>query len=136
MSKYWDLSSLKMMDKTAEKILKDLTGGKTVLNMNKHSCSSYKYPEFIVGKNYWIDISGHIIEPQKFRLCKITYIRSGIIFYIEIKNPKKEYNMEEFCLNHLFCSPEEIDVDLDPDYYEVRDFCGKMKVNYKGKLKN
>jgi len=133
--KYWELDKLKMLSLETETLIKKLNKDeKTIINVNIHSCNSYKYPKLEVNNKYWINLNNKFSSEIQYELCTITYIRSGVIFYVLDSNPTKEYYFEEFCLNHLHCSPKEITVNLDSDYYEVRDFCGKMKVNYIGKL--
>jgi hypothetical protein len=132
---YWDLDNLVMSKPEMEVFIRKVNNGaKMIINVNKHSCMELKYPKLIVGKKYWIDVAENTFSQPQFELCTINYIRSGIVFFTIDSNPEIEHYFEEFCLNHLHTSPEEITVNLDPDYYEVRDFCGKMKVNYIGKV--
>ncbi len=134
-NKYWDLTGLKLGSKEVEDTIKNVynEGNKTIINLNKHSCNNYRYPKFEVGKRYWINCEEKFLNMPKYKLCEITYIRSGIIFY-KVIGSETEESMPEFCLAHLKASPEEISIDLDSDYYELRDASGKMKVNYTAKV--
>ena len=134
MNKYWDLSTLKQHSKEVEEIIKNTVNGgrKTVLNLNNHSCFNREYVKFEVGSKYWINQSILLLDSDSYKLCEITYIRSGIIFYKVIGESEEKY-LAEFSIAHLYASPEEISVPLDENYYEVIDMSGKIKVNYTSK---
>lgn len=131
-NQYWDLSILKNSTKEQEEFIKNFInkGEKTKLHLNTHSCMNRRYPLFIEGKEYYIDVSNGFLDMPKYKRCKITGLRAGIVFYIELDNPSTEHYMHEFSLAHYFSEPAELSLPLDGDYYEVVPISGMMKVNY------
>ena len=128
---YWNLEDLHMGDIENEIFYRDKLnkGKKTILSVHHHSCNNMKYPKLEIGNEYYIDTSNNLEKP-KYEKCKITDIKSGVVFYI-IENDIKENHFEEFSLTHYFAEPIEIYVDLSNEFYEVIGSSGKMKVNYK-----
>ncbi len=126
-NKYWDLSVFED-NVDIDKFIFD-NRGKIKINLHDHSCMNRKYPKLEIGKYYYIDCSHNLLEPSSYKLCLITEIRSGVIFYT-IENQEKEHHFEEFCLTHYFSEPTEITIKLNPKHYEVMSRSGKMKVNY------
>lgn len=132
--KYWEIGKLQMSSKEVEDFIKYNfnAGNKTRIGLHEHSCGNRRYPKLEVGKQYYIDTS-HPLDTPKYEKCKITDIRSGVVFYI-VDGEKVEKHFEEFSLIHYFAEPSVIDVNLDEEYYEVISASGKMKVNYLVKL--
>lgn len=130
---YWYPSDYKMGTYQEEMFFMFLYKKKITYNVHHYSCSEQKFPKLSVGETYWVDVSESLSDSSKYRKCKITYIRSGIVFYI-VEGEVNERWFAEGSLQHGFTAPLEITVDLDPEFYEVIDHSGLMKVNYIGKL--
>ncbi len=130
---YWDLDMYHSDDILFENFYRDVMNGgnKTQIHVHRHSCAKRKYPKLEVGKEYWIDIAD-MMSKQEYIKCKISYIRNGVIFYIRL-DKNIECHFDEFCIMHYYTEPLELNVNLNPDYYEVISTSGKMKVNYLNK---
>jgi len=131
---YWYPSDYKMLSIVEEEIIRLTMGGyKTRYSVHHYSCSKQKFPKLEVGETYWVDVSESLMSHSLYKKCTITCIRSGVVFYLE-EGKSEENWFSEGSLQHGFTAPLEITVDLDPEFYEVIDHSGLMKVNYIGKL--
>lgn len=130
-SKYWELDKVKMMDISIEDFMLEhvYKGKPCVMSVHKHSCARRKFPKLNEGDECYIDISESLMSAPHYVLCKVTYIRTGIIFYTCDEKEEEQW-MEEFSITHYFSEPKEITVNLDPKYYKVIGSSGMMKVNY------
>lgn len=127
-NQYWDLSSLEKLSVLDEAIYK--LCGKFEIDLHKHSCMSRKFPFLEVGKEYYFDMET-TMGPVKYKLCKITCIRSGVIFFkTELDEYSEEHHIEEFSIMHYFAEPTEITVAINPRHCEILSRSGKMIVNY------
>jgi hypothetical protein len=128
-NRYWDLTVFEEDQNPEIDEFIFTNRGKIKINLHNHSCMNKKYPKFEIGKYYYIDCSHTILEPSNYKLCLITEIRSGVIFYT-IEDQEKEHHFEEFCLQHYFAEPEEIIINLNPKHYEIISRSGKMRITY------
>ena len=127
---YWDLTNLHTYNEEMDSLLLNITDGKPMkIDLHKHSCMKRRYPKFEVGKNYYIDCAESLMGASNYKLCTITGIRSGVIFYTIEWNPT-EHHMEEFCLTHYFSEPDVLVVNVDPRFIDVQSISEKMKVIY------
>lgn len=90
-----------------------------------------------VGDELYIDTSDLVnIEKSNYTKIRVTYIRAGVIFYVKIKNPKKEYWISQhsmyFYAGRIFPTKVEIDSKKYPKkYYEFVCKCPYVKIIYK-----
>ena len=71
-------------------------------------------------------------EHSCFENIQITYVRSGIVFYVSsVDNYEKEEHFPLGCVYARQLEPESIAVDFDYAYYEVIPACKHVKVTYK-----
>lgn len=89
-----------------------------------------------IGDEFYLDISKFgTLEPPKYKRIKVTYIRSGVIFYTT-KKSKKEYYIPQdslyFISGRIFPTIYEVDTKKFPkEYYKFTCRCPYTKIIYK-----
>ena len=97
-------------------------------NINPHSIS--------VGEIMYYNDSDLMSVKDHWKRIKITGVRSGVLFFIFTKNPKKEYWMSYDCIAIRFgqLMPLKYIVDTKKfpiEYYEFKCRCPYTKIVYK-----
>lgn len=88
------------------------------------------------GDYAYMDISGLSFSQTVWKKIKITYIRSGVVFYHEVDNPKEEkwFCIESFLVKAGSIMPVEYIVsekENPKEYYELYCDCPYTKIVYK-----
>ena len=86
--------------------------------------------DIVEGAEFFID--NKFFEREILKI-KITYVRSGIAFYIDEKEPDVE---KSFPINSVFATrlePVHYVSDLNPKYYQIESYYGKSTYEFKEK---
>ncbi len=61
----------------------------------------------------------------------ITYVRSGVAFYISTLHPENERSFPLGCIGQKELYPVVFETDLNPEFYEIYNPLGKTKIVWK-----
>lgn len=91
--------------------------------------------EFKEGQEYYLGEDDGLIN-IKWSKIRITYVRSGIIFYVKTRSPKKELWMTDDCLDIIRGRVQQTKYVIDTKkypkkYYEWEKYCPFTKIIYK-----
>lgn len=116
-----------------DKLIADHYGG--ILHVR---IAKTRWEDIAVGKRFWSytqmfmsqnELEGRL-DPEKWRLITITYIRSGVAFYRIEEQEQEEYFERGSAMVGLI-EPETYIHDKDPQYYKMISRSGRVDFQYR-----